>query len=368
MRKIKNLAGRLAAFLKTKGIFLLFWIYFKRIADGYKVYKSILEKYGNDIRIFVEHYPGTGDIYLTCALLESYLKKMGNSEKYVVTIIGKGSVKIANLLGITDTVLLTQQESDDLLTLYRFVGPELMPNVTVLHYSPIMFHSSILDQMAGYNGLDFMTMYLQTVFPGVTWQDSKHFKPCNDQERILEYLDEKALIPGKTVVLFPFANTIEHVAFDRWERLARHLREDGFTVCTNVEKGGPVVPGTLPIFVPYADLRAFVETCGYAIGLRSGVFDIIADADCDKIVLYPTPNFYKFGVGTIFDYFSLVKMGIAKRTYEFEFERVNEVYVFRKVYELVSEISSGKKPSFVGCKKCCYLTSHDVNNYSSGSV
>ena len=356
----RNVWIRLKKHLKSRPMVVFFWNYFIRMRRGYRVYRSILKTCGDDVQIYVEHYPGTGDIYITCALLEAYLEQTGDHRNYIVTIIGKGSVKIAKLLGIQNTVLLTQRQSDDLLMFYRFMGPEAVKNITVLHYSPIMFHTSVLDQMASYNGLDFMTMYLAAVFPGVSWDQAKKFPPCSDPERIEEYFDERGLIPEKTVVLFPYANTIQPVNEAEWEKLARKLREDGYMVCTNVEKGGAVIPGTETIFVPYADIVPFAERCGCLVGLRSGIFDMLADSQCRKVVLYPTPNYFKFGVGTIFDYFSLVNMGIAKNAYEIEFERINTTYVFRDAYHLIHDLMSGNTPELPPRKKYNLKISKDA--------
>lgn len=362
MRRCISFLEKLKVNLKRRPIFVFLYLYLVRIRNGYKLYRSIVSKYGDSTTIYIEHYPGTGDIYITCALLESYVKHIGGNANYVVTIIGKGSLKIADLLGINNTILLTQAESDDLLTFYRFMGPELLDNIKVLHYSPIRIHTSILDQMASFNGLDFMTMYLSTVFQGMTWQDAKKFPACKNPPKIKEYFDEKGLDPQKTIILFPYANTIQPIHIDIWERLARNLREDGYMVCTNVEPGGLAIPGTVSVFVPYEDLIPFVERCGCVIGLRSGIFDIIADANCNKVVLYPTPNFYKFGVGSIFDYFSLINMGIAKRTYEFEFERVNERYTFRQIYYLIHDLMSGNSPDFPKSSKYYLQISSDIQS------
>ena len=331
MRKLKDIYFRLKSRIKRIGLINILWIYLKKIRYGYVVYKRILDKYGKDTQIYIEHYPGTGDIYITCALLESYRQKCGDNRPYVVTIIGEGSAKIVRLLGIDHVELLSQDESDLLITFYRFVG-NVIPNITILHYAPIAMHTRITDSLAGYNELDFMSMYLATVFPGVTWEDAVHFPDVAGDGEIREYFDEKGLVPGKTVVLFPFANTIEHLPWHLWEELARRLRERGFSVCTNVEPGGPVVPGTSGIFVPYHHLREFVNQAGFVVGLRSGIFDIIADTECTKFVLYPTPNVYKFGVGTIFDYFSLLKMGLCGNVIEYEFERIYAREAFAVLY------------------------------------
>ena len=68
------------------------------------------------------------------------------------------------------------------------------------------------------------------------------------------------------------------------------------------------------------------------MGIRSGIFDIIADTDCKKFILYPTPNYFKFGVDTIHRYFSVHKMGIGEKCWEYEFERIYDKSAFMVVY------------------------------------
>lgn len=318
--------------IKCISIISIFFIYFKKIGRGFEVYRDLLNQYGNDTHIYIEHYPGTGDIYITCALLEAYRSKQQIIGDYVLTVIGQGGKKIAKLLGIQDIVLLSQNDSDCLIFFLKFIGPKHLPNIEILHYCAVAMHTCVSDMLAGYQGLDFMSMYLSTVFPGVTWADAVGFGEPEDMSTVEEYFDCKGLIPGETVILFPFANTIQDLPWHLWERLARHLRENGFTVCTNIEPGREPVPGTCDVFVPYQYLRAFAERAGYVVGIRSGIFDIISNANCRKFVLYPTPNIYKFGVGTIFEYFSLRKMGVCTDAFEYDFERIYDKNAFHIVY------------------------------------
>lgn len=333
---------KIKAALKKVSIIKILWNY-HRVNRGFKVYQNILAEFGQDAQIYIEHYPGTGDVYLTCALLEKYRKKNDIHGNYALTVIGKGATKIARLFSINNIKTLTQTESDDLINFIRFMAPEQFPNIKILHYSPTAMHTAVLDMLASYHGLDFMTMYLTTVFPNISREDACDFPPSQNIEEIQEIFDAKGLIPGKTVVLFPFANTIENLSWHAWERMARNLREKGFTVCTNVEPEKPAVLGTCDVFVPYSQLQAFVDMAGYVVGLRSGIFDIIARTSCQKFILYPTPNYYKFGVGTFYDYFSLKNMGISDDAHEYQFERIYETRIFRKVTEDVIRIYESQK-------------------------
>ena len=88
---------------------------------------------------------------------------------------------------------------------------------------------------------------------------------CIDDGKV-EYFDEKGLKKGKTVVLFPNANTIEDLPWHCWEHFARRVRELGFTVCTNVEPDGDIISGTCDVFVPYPHLKSFVESLENGVG------------------------------------------------------------------------------------------------------
>jgi len=332
-RKTRSIRECTRRKLSNIGPLGILWSYKKTIANGKKVYVRLMKRYGANTRIYIEHYPGTGDVYITCALLENYHKMYGLGENYIVTLVGNSSKKIASLLNIRDTEVLTQQESDDMIRYLCFMGGHIK-NTTILHYGPGVLYTRILDDLASYNGLDFMTMYMNTVFKDMDWtRDSIRFVEApNADELAREYLDTQNLRLGHTAVLFPYANTIEHLPMEFWEEFARHLREIGFSVCTNVEPGGVAIPGTTPVFVPYSVLANFVELAGTVVGLRSGVFDILAHANCRKYILYPTPNYFKFGVGSIMDYFSLIDMGIGEKIDEYEFERIYVKECFKCVF------------------------------------
>lgn len=338
--RIRILAQRLKEKLKKYGFVRIAGNYFKQIGKGYKVYRSLVEKYGDKVHIYIEHYPGTGDIYISCALLEKLHNSRQMNGDYVVTVVGKGAAQVAKQLNIKNIEILSQEESNFMILFIQFMSGYIQ-NSTILHYSPAVMHTSILDMLAGYNELDFMTMYLSVIFPGLTWQEAGNFLPVEDESPVDEYFAARGLEQGKTVVLFPFANTIENLPWQLWEELARHLREHGFSVCTNIERGRMPIPGTCDVFVPYKYLKRFVEKAGIVVGIRNGIFDIIADTQCHKFLLYPTPNFFKFGVGTILDYFSLQKMGICSEVYEYGFERIYEQEAFKLLYTDILNLCQG---------------------------
>ena len=297
--------------------------YFSHILHGRKIYLRLLEKYGCDARIYVNHYPGTGDIYITTSLLPTWAEKNGITQ-YVATVIGKSGYKVAKMFPIDNVEILTKRETEDLLHYLQTIG-ETEPNIEVLHFTPFAFHQKIIEALLGVNGSNFMDMYLNITFPGLTLDDMMPVAEQSSDEEIAAVFKEKGLFPGNTIVLVPYANTIDPLSEQFWSYLADELKKKGYTVCTNCNYPAEAkIPGTIPVFLPYNKLKKFVETAGTIIQLRSGLTDLLYDCNCKNYVLYPIENFFRFGSASLYEYFSLERMGISERVTEIEFSRRNE--------------------------------------------
>ena len=125
VRKIRDIFQRKYYWLKDRlsriSFLNIIWKYCKKICRGRQIYEALVQKYGEQTQIYVEHYPGTGDVYITCALLDAWREKNNVKGPYVVTVIGGGAVKIAKLLGIKNTELLSQEDTDCLVAFLRFM-------------------------------------------------------------------------------------------------------------------------------------------------------------------------------------------------------------------------------------------------------
>lgn len=113
--KVMRLLRKIRRKLSNIGPLGILWTYKTSILGGKQVYTRLIRKYGEQSRIYIEHYPGTGDIYITCALLKKYHIMHHPGENYIVTLIGNNSKKIATLLRIELVEVLTQQESDNMI-------------------------------------------------------------------------------------------------------------------------------------------------------------------------------------------------------------------------------------------------------------
>lgn len=321
------------AFRKIKPLKLT-QCYYMHILPGRNVYWRLVRKYGEDCRIYINHYPGTGDVYITSALLPAWAKKEG-VDKYVVTVIGKSAYNVVKMFPIENVELLTMRETEDLLHYLQTIG-ETGPNMEVLHFTPFAFQSRIIEPLLGVNGSNFMDMYLNVTFPGLTMQDMLEYANQISDEEMKELFKEKGLIPGRTVVLAPYANTIDPLSNRFWNHLAAGLMEKGYTVCTNCDyPREKKIMGTIPVFLKYSQMNKFVETAGTIIQLRSGLTDLLRACKCRNYILYPIENFYKFGSASLYEYFFMEKMHFSDNVTEIEFSRRNENKVCEK---LLSEL------------------------------
>ncbi len=308
--------------------------YHSHVLAGRKIYLHLAEKYGDDCRIYINHYPGTGDVYITSALLPAWAEKEGVA-KYLVTVIGKSAYKVAKMFPLENVEILSKRETEDLLHYLQMIG-ETAPNIEVLHFTPFAFYQRIIEPLLGVNGSNFMDMYLNITFPGLTMRDMMPYDDQTTEEDIAEIFQKKSLVPGKTVILSPYANTIDLLSNQFWDYLAHSLKSKGYTVCTNCDfPKERKIQGTIPVFLKYSQMKKFVETAGTIIQLRSGLTDLLCDCNCRNYILYPVENFFRFGSASLYEYFSLRKMGLNANVKEFEFSRRNEDKILER---LLSEL------------------------------
>ena len=299
---------------------------------GAIIYKKLVEKYGK-CRIYINHYPGTGDVYITSRLFRAWSEKTCSPDYVpVFTVIGASARKVALLFSIENVEQLTQNDTNALIKFYELCGNKLDLPIEIMHYHANAMNTGILDTMASVHDLNFLRIYLDIVFPGLTWEDATPIKENASNEKARTIMKEHGLTEGKTVLLAPDTHSITPLSVQFWNYLVNGLKEKGYSVCTNL--GSPdeePLEGTEGVFIPYSELYDFLKLAGTTIQLRSGLTDLICEAECRKIILYPIESHYIFGQGTLYDYFSLSRMRLCSDAEEYEFTRIRERVVCEKI-------------------------------------
>ncbi len=263
--------------------------------------------------LFVAPYAGTGDIYLIGLFLKRFVERQG-IRSYTLAVASNGCAQVARMMGESRVIVADQDALNGVIFYSRLTHAP--PNsVVVLNDG---WAAAPTEWLRGYKGLNFERMFRHTVF-GLGDEIAPQVPASSATNgAVLKCFDEQELVPGRTVVLSPYANTLFRVpdpAF--WARVAARCLERGLTVCTNCAGTEQPIAGTKPARFPLLLAADFVETAGYFVGVRSGFCDVVSGTSSTKVVLYDEDGrFYK---GSFHEYFSLTAMGLGRNLLEVEY-------------------------------------------------
>lgn len=283
--------------------------YKKCVKLGYQSYIEIREKYGG-LPIWLMHQPSLGDLYIFSMFLPHAMGVDSVKECECVLVVTKNSVKkLANIIGFKYIELITFEKAySNWLALMRLAGDKFNIHNAVYHGL-----NNIFQTLVHYSDVSFRDSFTKYVF-----QFEKEVTPVYPQfpkrrEHVLEQFKKYGLIPGKTVLISPYAgHFIATITDKEWRYLINSLKNKGYTVCTNCGNAEEKpLPGTQAPFIELSDCIEFVETAGYFIGVRSGFCDLVCMANCQKIVIYETG-----APAASIAYFGFKSMGIGENITE----------------------------------------------------
>lgn len=302
--------------VKSKSIFSVLWNYITLLMCGYKIYKEIKIEYGTDTHIMFCPFEGTGDAYIVGLNLRAYIKKF-NIHRYVVLEPLSAGTKVLKLFGDIPVRTISIEQRNQFRAFVTFMGSTL-DDVHLMHFND-WSTTSILGYVEGINGISFFDMFHSL------WLDSKsktHPRFSNCDCEIDKIFDQYGLIPGRTVLLAPCAGTIGEFPSYFWREIIGELVSNGYKVILNADGNAKTewddVPATL---IPYPIVVPFLDRCGYFIGIRSGLCDIVSSSKCRKIIVYPEKK--EWGGTTYFPYFSLRQMPFGNNIVEYEVKQSN---------------------------------------------
>lgn len=111
-------------------------------------------------------------------------------------------------------------------------------------------------------------------------------KPCLPKfQKIYDRLYE--ITPGKSVIFSPYAKSVTAIKAEIWSQIVQDYQNRGYRCYTNVVGNEIALPDTIPISPSIEEMQSVVEWAGTFIGIRSGLCDVIREAFCKKIALYP---------------------------------------------------------------------------------
>lgn len=245
-----------------------------RAARGIEILERIRSSRRNHFYILCP-FSALGDVYYAMAYLPGFMKK-NHIKDYVVITVGKGCSDIAAMFGCADREVLRQNEMDELVQAVLFTRAK---DAFIAHHDRP--YANLLMRALKVKLIPFEVLYRCGVF-GL----EKNFAPCHPT--ILQrYSGYDSMEKGNAVVLSPYAKSVAGVGEQVWREIISYFQRKGAQVYTNVSGEEEPLPGTFPLRVGLMELQSAVEWAGTFIGLRSGLCDVIKEAHCRKVVLFP---------------------------------------------------------------------------------
>ena len=244
----------------------------RKICEGASVYNRIKKE--EHIIVFCS---ALGDIFAGGMYFQEYEKKIQTNDIKIV-IASEGVYRTAHLFNIKNIEVITEKEMDALIKFIFFYG---VGNKDIVVCSCI--HT--LDAMARYKKISFPKFWAKYFF---RLEDSYevHFPSIWDRELRETELVNKGLIKGKSIILAPYANSVENLPFQFWEELVEIFRKMNYQIFTNIVGKQRAVKGTIGIKIPLHRIGNYLEYAGHFISLRSGLCDVAGHANCRKIIIF----------------------------------------------------------------------------------
>lgn len=302
-------------------------------------------KYGEDVFLILFYGP-VGDNYLFALFLREYLKDKG-IENYLC--IGTGAArKICRLFGFTEFEQLDREEIVALEYWYMFLDGEASM-LKVLQIWDWTFHLN-RDRIRFDRRFSFIDTFRNYVFGlGNTAMPEIPQFYC-DRALIRKEFEEKGLEKGNTVILAPYAYSIDCPPEKFWIFLSDYLEDLGIKVAINIdpmsihEEEKNYIPNARILSFELSESVPYLEYAGFFIGMRSGLCDVTSSAKCRKIILYPLMGKIDYDRHRPDKEFgSLQEMGLCKEVTELELDMEENLDYWRQQAERIVFMLAGER-------------------------
>jgi hypothetical protein len=248
---------------------------------------------------------GLGDTYMICGLCEELMKSKNATS--CIVYVKPGHQFIASLFDNLKVKTLS------------FMIPTRTEN-RLRSYNKIFFANipSTLSNNIGSGELTLLDCYKMSLNLPLKTKLSKAQRPYkSEKESAQKILSKYALLPNKTCLIAPEANSSPCLNQDLIKQIYKNAIENGYTPAITAPFSKKI-DGLLYIDIPLQEIRAFAECAGWVISVRSGLCDLLSDVDCRLTVLHPDLAWHG---GSLISGTSLKKMGIRNTAEEYEINK-----------------------------------------------
>lgn len=246
----------------------------ERVRKGMEILDRIRKKYTHCFYLICP-FSALGDVYYAMAYLNGFREK-NHIGKYAVITAGRACGDIVSMFGCIDAEILSQKDMDELVQAVLYTRTR---DAFIAHHDRP--YTNLLMRALYVKLIPFELLYRCGVYgleksfipdrPSVL----QHFTGCDSMEK------------GKAVILSPYAKSVAGIGSQIWVQIISYYKGKGFQVYTNVSGEEEPLSGTVSLRINLMELQSAVEWAGTFIGVRSGLCDVIKEAHCRKIVLFP---------------------------------------------------------------------------------
>ena len=252
-----------------------------KVVIGYREIQRIRKKYGRQVHIFFMR-GATGDSYLQFMFFQNWLREHP-AESYVMVGDSAGMMGVAPLFSISNCEQVRTYQASSIQKACMLLGCERL-HVTMMfpwHYD-LYVNRCRVRMTERFQFLDTYRSYVLGLKKGM-----KALRPVFVKKDRRFYFDmaKRGLAEHQTVIIAPDANSVTQLPMIFWNDLIGRLKKAGYRVFVNCSYCSAY--RAPDIFFSYEESVPLLEYCGYFIGVRSGLCDIISTAQCRKIILYP---------------------------------------------------------------------------------
>ncbi len=285
-----------------------------------EIFKYLSQKYKENTYFLLCPVCANGDVYITAALMNIWKKQHNISNHNVLVVVGTIGKKIASMFDKNYIEVISQEDMEALTVLSRFLGKKAF--TTVVH--PASFYFSIFPYMEGFRQLNFMNFMAS----GVLNIKQPYLLSVKRNKKT------KLILTGNEIILAPYANSVPDFPLHFWEILTEKLCKKGYIVYTNGDGELELaIKGTNTIFLPIDEMYSVLEQCAAFISIRNGLCDLVAEANCKKVILYPDKA-TRFS--TVQDYYGLKNMGLLKNGIEMVYKEQEEKELLQEILSYIA--------------------------------
>ena len=235
------------------------------------VYSELKNK--NSEHILMVAPRASGDIYLSLSLLSEWKRQNTIDRKICVVGLGNNAADLAQMFGVERFEYISDSDRRQLLFAYTILGDLL--DIKILSPWEINVRNS----------------YFPKTKSELVFYDKYKYEVFNLAIGTQGVFPSKIVTPNKekSIILSPYAysSPAPSLSTEFWENVAEKMIRKGYLVYT-VGYGDkePTVKNTVKIQFSYSEALEVLGKCIGFIASRSGLCDIVHNADCKQVILF----------------------------------------------------------------------------------